>query len=140
MIREDQADIRVSVMGKLVGNAQGLSWATYDGGNLTATDAKTRSGGMGPEVSAGGPASRGDLTCTIQFDDVMGGNHSMLESHVGSGTATVSITYLTPQGVSNGHRFTRTGTLKSAELPKSDANGSAVTFYQITVSLDENAS
>jgi hypothetical protein len=58
-IREDQADIRVSVD---FGNGQLVpvfgSWATYEDGALEADDQKTRPGGMGRQVSIGGPASR----------------------------------------------------------------------------------
>jgi hypothetical protein len=136
LIRDDTADIRVSINGTPFFD----SWATYDGGDLTAQDAKTRTGNMGPQISAGGPNERGDITATIQFTDVVAGFHNQLEGMCGNARVAVSIQYLNRDKTPiPGAHFTRRGTLKSAQLPKSDANTSAVSFYTITVSADELA-
>jgi hypothetical protein len=134
-IREDMADIRVSVEGTGLGE----SWATAEGANLEADDAKTRPGGMGREVSVGGPASRDDLTATIQFSDVVATWHKWLESLVGVGRVKVAYTFLDKNRTPTGASHTIVGTLKSATLPDVDASSSDVAFYTVVVSCDEQA-
>lgn len=138
LIRDDEADIRVSIDGKPYFEA----WSTYDGGDLTAASNKTRTGGMGKQRAIGGPAERSDITCTIQFDDVVAGFHNELESKVGNGDASVSIQFLNPdRTVIPGAHFTRTGKLGAANLPKSDSDGTgAQDFYTIVIHADELAS
>jgi hypothetical protein len=135
-IRSDQADIYVTINGVQYGG----SWATYAGGVLSAADAKTRSGGMGSEVSLGGPASRSDATVTIQLDATVCGWHPTIESYTGRGdvAAKVTIQYLNPdKSVMTGAQFSRVGTVKEAALPDSTyENGDAV-FYTLVLSLDE---
>jgi hypothetical protein len=95
-IREDMADISVSIM-----NAAGTyvpygdSWFSVEGGNLEADDAHTRAGGMGNDVSLGGPAARDDVTVAVQLSDVVIGWHKTLEQRViESAPAKVSYTFL----------------------------------------------
>lgn len=136
-IRNDQADIYLTVAGVQYGG----TWATYSGGAVSATDAKTRSGGMGKEKSIGGPATRSDVTITIQEDETVLGWHPTLESLVGRGdiVALVSVQYLQPNThVMQGAKFGRRGTLKEAMLAdKTYADGNA-SFYTVTVSADED--
>jgi hypothetical protein len=141
-IRQDQADIDVSIGpdgASLV--PYGDAWATVEGGNLASNDSKTRPGAMGREVSLGGPASRDDVTCTIQLDDVVLGWHKTLESMVGWGRVKVSYRFLRPNPGATGFPTTHTivGTLKSAFLPNMDAGGNDQAFYSIVVSCDEVA-
>src|SRR5215831_13897094 len=115
-LREDQADIRLTVNGTAYGD--GNSWCTYTGGSIAAADAKTRPGGMGKELNLGGPASRTDVTITTQNSDVMVGQHRKLEDEVGKGRAVISIQYLDIEGIAiPGASFTVTGRLKEAHLP-----------------------
>ena len=135
-IREDQADIRLTVNGVVYGD----TWATYDGGALTASDAKTRPGGLGKEVSVGGPSSRGDLTLTIQMSDIVAGWHNTLESVVGGGTCKASVAYINPDRTPiPGATFSRTGTLKEASLPTATYDSGDVGMYQVVISCDELA-
>ncbi len=133
-IRENQADIRLTVDGVSFFG----SWATYSGGDLTAAEAKTRPGAMGKEVSIGGPASRGDITITIQWDEIILASFNDLESRVGSGDAKVSVNWLDRKGVAiPGALFAKTGTLKSVSDPNYDTNGNAVGMLTAVIGADE---
>lgn len=136
-IRDDEADIRVSVNGTPYFGP----WATYDGGDLTANNNKTRTGGMGREKAIGGPSSRSDITCTIQFDDVVAGFHNELENLTGNGDVVISVQFLNPDRTAiPGAHFTRTGKLGGTNLPKPDANGQgAQGFYTLICHADELA-
>lgn len=134
-IREDQALIQVSVNGVPFGD----SWATAEGGGLEADSSKTRPGGMGKEVSVGGPASREDLTVTIQFTDIVAGWHSILENNVGVGRVKVAVTWLSPQRLPTGPSHTRVGSLKSVAQPDADSGGNEQGFYTLVVDCDEQA-
>jgi hypothetical protein len=138
-IRQDQADIRVSVDGVAFGD--GNSWVTLTGGRITAPGAKTRPGGMGREVEVGGPSTRSNAVLTTQNSDVMAGQHPTLESKVGRGQARVSIQFLDNYGAAlPGASHTIKGLLLGAELP--DMNGEAtgaMGMYTLTVGCDELA-
>jgi hypothetical protein len=135
-IREDQADIHVTVDGKAYGD--GNSWATYSGGALTAADAKTRPGGMGKEIDIGGPASRSDATVTIQNSDKMVAQHPQLEDRVGKGKAICSIQYLDIEGVAiPGASFRVVGRLKEAALPDYNYDSGTQGMYQVVIGCDE---
>jgi hypothetical protein len=137
-IREDQADIRVSVDGTAFGD--GNSWLTLAGGKVTSAGAKTRPGGMGREVELGGPATRSDVTVTIQNSDIMAGQHPTLESKIGRGTARVSVQFLDTYGNAlPGASETIKGILKGAELPDLNGETPTVGMYTITVGADELA-
>jgi hypothetical protein len=133
-IREDMADIRVRVNGVPYGD----SWRTAEGGNVTADDSKTRPGGMGREVSVGGPASRDDLTVTTQFTDVVATWHPRLEGLVGNAVAEVSINWLNPDRTPTGRGRTIRGTLKEATTPD-HGDGADVGMYRLVVSCNELA-
>ena len=108
-IEEWQADITVHVDGKRVFD----KWATASGGVLTATDEKTRPGGMGDEVSCGGPATRSELTCTVQMTDLVAAKHKRNESYMNL-PCSVTINWLnmrTKKPIPNAG-FTRRGTVK----------------------------
>lgn len=134
--REDMADIRVSVDGVPYGD----SWFSVEGGNLEADDSKTRPGGMGSEVSLGGPASRDDVTVETQLTDIVIGWHKTLEQKVSEGAPTkVSYTFLSRLKQPVGASHTVVGTLKSAKLPDMDTGSSDAAMYSIVISCDEQA-
>lgn len=140
-LREDMAEIHVSVA-----NEQGVyvpyfdSWFSADGANLAADSSKTRAGGMGSEVSLGGPSSRDDVTCTIQLSDVVLGKHKELERRVQQDApAKVSYRFLDRLKNPVGETFSVTGTLKSAFLPKADTGSSDPGFYTVILDCDEDA-
>lgn len=134
-IREDQAAITVTVDDK----AYGDSWASVEGGNLEADDSKTRPGGMGKEVSVGGPASREDITVETQLSDIVIGWHKELENKIGTGRVKVGITFLAADRTPTGASQTMTGILKSVALPDMASDGNEVGMYQLVVSADEQA-
>lgn len=133
-IREDQADIRVSLDGSpLFG-----SWATYSGGDLTATSAKTRPGGMGHEVTLGGESTRNDATLTIQWGDDVIAQFKALENRNGKGAVVIKANWLDPNAVAiPGATYGRSGVLTGVSDPNYDHNGNAVGFLTIVVSLNE---
>lgn len=133
-IREDQADIRLWVNGKMYGDL----WKTAEGGALEADVGKTRPGGMGFEAAVGAPASRDDVTLTTQFTDVIAGSHNELESLIGSGRAAVGIAWLNNDRTPNGRGRTLQGILKKAASPD-HGDGADVGMYTVIVTLDELA-
>jgi hypothetical protein len=139
LIREDQADIHVSLAGAdgvLRDYALG-SWSTYSGAGLEAQDSKTRPGNMGKQVTAGGPAERDDVEVTIQFNDIVAGLHPTFENMVGWARGKVALAFLGPNRADLHKGFSVVGILKSAVLPDMDSNGNEVSFYTMTFSLDE---
>jgi hypothetical protein len=94
---------------------------------------------MGFEVDAGGPASRSDITCTIELTDVVVGWHKTLENLAGEGRAKIGLTFIT--GVARtptGESQTYIGTLKQASLPNF-GGGAGVGMYTIVVAANERA-
>lgn len=134
LIREDQADITV-----FVNNVQyGDSWNGAEGGDLESDSQKGRAGGMGDEVSAGGPSSRTDLELTIQFSDLVATWHDALELAVRYDyPVKVVLNWLNRDRTPNGRTTTRTGTAKAARLPTT--TGNAVGTYTFVVDCDEVA-
>jgi hypothetical protein len=120
-IREDMADIRVTVDGVPYGD----SWYSVEGGNLEADDSKVRPGGMGDEVSLGGPASRDDVP---------------LETKVIEDAPTkVAYTFLNRLKQPIGISHTVTGTLKGVTIPDMDTGSSDAAMYELVISCDERA-
>lgn len=133
-IREDMADIRVSLDGTPFGD----SWKECEGGNLEGDMAKARPGGMGREQAAGGPASRGDLTVRTNMSDVVATWHPTFENGVGWKPVRVTLAWLNPDRTPTGMTSTRRGVLMAANLP--DMGGGAdVAMYEIVMSCDELA-
>ena len=136
-IRQDQADIRVSVdMGD--GRQAPLfdSWATYEGGTADSEDQKTRPGGMGDQVAIGGPPTREDVTVTTQFTDLVASRAKQLEGRSGKGSIKIAVNYLDPEGNRTGFSFTRIGVVKSVAIPNVDANGADVAFLTLVASVN----
>lgn len=133
LIREDQALITVSVGGVPYGTA----WNEAEGGNLEQDDAKARPGGMGMEQSAGGPASRSDLSVRINMDDIVAGWIPTHEAACNNVTeVVVGIAWLGPDRLPLGTRLTRRGTLKAVNPP--DLGGGAdVGLYELVVSCHQ---
>lgn len=134
-IRADMADIRVQLDGADVGGM----WATYEGGALEADDQKTRPGGMTRQIAIGGPTSRGDVTVTTQFTDLIAAKAKAFENRSGRGKLTVSVTYKNTDGVNSEFKFTRTGIVKSVQIPDVDVNSGDVAFLTVVGSMHEAA-
>lgn len=133
-IREDQADIRVSLNDVPYGD----SWKECEGGNLEADAAKARPGGMGREVSVGGPASRDDLTVRTNMSDVVATWHPAFEAGIGWMPVRVTLAWLNPDRTLTGMTTTRRGTLKAANLPDM-GGGAEIAMYEVVVDCDELA-
>lgn len=142
-IREDQADMRLWVSdrnGNMIDATGGNPLATYSGAKLVAAGSKTRPGGMGKEKALGGPASRGDVTFTIQNSPTMVGLHSFLESRIGKGDCLGLLTYLDVEGNAiPGATFKVTGKLKESSLPDQSFDSANVGMYTFVVDADEVA-
>jgi hypothetical protein len=133
-IRADMADIKVSVDGVQIGGM----WATYEGGALEADDQKTRPGGMARQVAIGGPTSRNDITVSTQFTDSIAVKAKALENRSGRGSLKISVVFKDPNGTNNNdHSFTRTGVVKSVQIPDLDVNTGDVGFLTLVGSMNE---
>lgn len=119
-LRADQAAIHVSVTGS------GLDknvWTSMDGGDITATDTKTRPGGGGDEISLGGVRSRSNCTVTRQYtNDVLHPLVPQLESLAGEAAMSVSWEPLDGDNNPNGDNHGITGKLIEVMVTKRDAN------------------
>jgi hypothetical protein len=133
-IREDMATINV----KLNGVPYGDTWKEAEGGNLEAEVAKARPGGMGRETSAGGPASRQDLTVRVNFTDVSATWVPPFEDEVGVGDVEVTFGWLNRRRAPLGITTTRKGILQAANVPNV-GTGSDVGLFEIVVDCDELA-
>jgi hypothetical protein len=138
--REDMAQISLSVAnegGGLVSFGAG-DWYSFEGGNLENDDSHTRPGGMGLEVSLGGPSSRQDVTLTRPMSDVELGWHKTLELRCQQDAPShVMVKFLNRLGASQGLGFTVAGTLKSAFLPDMDTGSSDAAMYSVIISCHE---
>jgi hypothetical protein len=133
-VRRDMANITVLLDDVPVGDL----WATCEGGALEADDQKTRPGGMKRQVAIGGPTSRSDMTVTTQFTDLMVGPAKDFENRSGRGKITITVTYLDQDGNADpGRAFTRTGIVKSAQIPVVDVNAGDVSFLTVVGSMHE---
>jgi hypothetical protein len=134
-LQDWQADIRVSIDGTPYFDA----WSTYDGADLTTQDQHVRPGGMGSQVSTGGPAERSDCTVGISFTEVVAAYHGTLESLMNH-PIRISITRKDlHRNPIPGTTFTVKGLLKGTKLPGADANSNNNQFYQVVASCDEIA-
>jgi hypothetical protein len=132
--RSDMALITLGVDGKTYGDA----WFSYEGGDLENDDSKTRPGGMGREVSIGGPGSRSDITLQTQMTDVVIGWHNELEQKcIEDAPAVAGLSFLDRLKAPTGEGFTRRGTIKSAKLPDMDGGSSDPAMYTVVISCDE---
>lgn len=133
-LRADQAAIHVTVTGsKLDKNV----WTSMDGGDMQATDTKTRPGGMGDEVSLGGPQTRTDCTVTRQYtNDVLHPIFPTLEALCGNGSMQVGWTPLDADGNKDGSTYTIKGILKEVTRSKLDANATEAVFLTLVMSCD----
>lgn len=132
-LRADQAAVYVAVGG--VPLDKGV-WTSMDGGDMQATDTKTRPGGMGDEISLGGPRTRTDCTVTRQYtDDVLHPLFPLLESRCGSAGMLVSWTPLDGDGNPTGAKTHGiSGVLKEVMKTKVDANGTEAVFLTLVMS------
>jgi hypothetical protein len=134
-LREDQAAIHVQVYDPTTGNPilDSVVWASMDGGDIEATDTKTRPGGMGDEENLGGPRTRSDCTVERQYtNDVLHPLIPALERATGGGAGKISWTPLDGDGNPNGQTESITGILKGVKKPKWDANASNTAFLVLT--------
>jgi hypothetical protein len=133
-LRADQAAIHASVDGS------GLDknvWTTMDGGDMTATDTKTRPGGMGDEITLGGPRTRSDCTITRQYTTgMLHGLFPTLERLCGNASMSVSWTPLDGDGNTNGETHGISGKLKEVMRGKFDANASEAVFLTLVMSCN----
>jgi hypothetical protein len=132
-IREDMAAISVSLDGVKYGG----NWKSLQGGDLQADSSKTRPGGMGREIALGGPGQRQDLTCAVQFDDVVATWVSAFETAIGVGVIKVGLAWLRPNRTPYATTYTRTGVLNGCSVPDHDSESSTAGMFTIVVSCDE---
>lgn len=135
-LRSDQAAIYVAVFDSTEKNVLDSNvWASMEGGDGTATDTKTRSGGMGEEESLGGPKSRSNCTTTRQYtNDVLHPLVPKLDALRGSAAAQVAWKPLDADGNPDGDTHTITGRLIEVQTTKRDANGAEAMFLTLIIS------
>lgn len=130
-LRADQALIHVSVPGSRLDK---LPWTSMDGGDISATDTKTRDG-FDAEESLGGPKTCSNLTVTRQYtNDVLHPLVPQLEQLCGENAMTVSWTPVDGDQNPNGDTHGRLGRLIGVSVTKRDRNGTEAMFLTLEMS------
>jgi hypothetical protein len=132
MSRQDQHLITVRV--------DNVNLGTFDkrtGGGVDSNETKYRRGGMGQEVSLGGPTMVPNVTLTRLFEgprdlDLV----RWLYTRVGHGQVTVSDQFLDADGVPFGRPDVYTGRLKKVMKADSDSNSTGAGTYDLEVSTE----
>ena len=133
-LRADQAAIHASVEGSTLDKNV---WTSMEGGDMTATDTKTRPGGGGAEISLGGPRSRSNCTITRQYsNDVLHALVPQLERLCGEAAMHVGWTPLDADNNPNGSTHTISGKLIELMTTKRDANGTEAIFLSLVMSCN----
>lgn len=135
-LRSDQAAIYVAAYDTTGKNVlDNAVWASMDGGDESATDTKTRSGGMGEEESLGGPRTRSNCTVTRQYtNDVLHPLIPALERLCGAGAMAVSWKPLDADGNPDGDTHGISGRLIDVQTTKRDANSPEAMFLTLVMS------
>ena len=140
-LRSDQAAIHVSVFDSTGKNVlDSAVWASMEGGDITATDTKTRPGGMGDEESLGGPRSRSNCTVGRQYtNDVLHPLIPALERLSGAAAMKISWTPLDADGNQDGATHGISGKLIDVQTTKRDANAPEAMFLTLVMSANSAA-
>jgi hypothetical protein len=97
-------------------------WEKHEGGDVTAPDVKFAPGGMLPEVSLGGTASKSNITLTKAVDlDTDLDLYPWLEARAGIGRATIGRVFLGADRRVVGS-LANTGTFLNVSLTAYDAS------------------
>ena len=134
--RSDQGRIQVSVTGVTLDS---ISWDYASGGDPSVDAQHYSPGGMQPQVSLSGIATRADLTVRRAWSDVLIAQYLKLDNAVGS-TAKVTYTPLRNSSTSAGTPVTFTGILKEVKRPDYDSGSSTVVNLELTISLNQSVS
>lgn len=112
---------------------------TFSGGGIAADDTKNRPGGMGPEESLGGPASRDAFTIGRLYK--LERDHALfkrLDQKARDGARVVAVRQKLNKNRSPfGDPITYTGTLIKVTPPDHDSNASDRAELTLEVSADE---
>jgi len=127
--REDTFEVTVTIDGRDFG-----VWEGRSGGAGDSEETKTRLGGMGPEVSLGGPQTMENLTIKKLFDlDGIANDLPWLFARRGKADVTVNNQPLDKDGNRRGRRWTYTGTLKAVTPPDYDHKGNDESFIECEI-------
>lgn len=115
------------------------SWLARTGGAGDSDETKMRLGGMGQQVSLGGPQTMDNLTLRQIYDaDGIGNDLVWLMGQRGRARVVCTSQPLDQDGNSHGKPFAYTGTLKAVTPPEYDAQGNDPAYIEIEVSTDGN--
>jgi hypothetical protein len=135
--REDQYAVTVQVDAVSLGTFDKLS-----GGELDSEETKYRPGGMGAEVSLGGPKTVTNITVSriYSLDADHSTNLSTLKASVGKGVATVTKQPLDADGNTYGSPIVYTGVLKNVKLPDHDSGSNDPGMLELEISTNGTVS
>lgn len=130
--REDTFQCTVTVDGRNLGVFRGRT-----GGAGDSEETKMRLGGMGPQVSLGGPQTMENVTVTKEFDlDGIANDVPWLMAGRGRLSASVVVQPLDEDGNAHGRRVTWTGKLKQVTYPDHDAEGNDPAEIELEIATD----
>lgn len=127
-MRQDQWSNTVTIDGKPMG-----VWDTLSGGESDSDSTTYRPGGMGPQVSLGGPRTIGALTLGRLISRPDWEFMHNLMNRTGQARAVVSRQPLDEDGNPWGRPLTYTGTVKTCTPGDTDSNSSDAQVWEIVV-------
>ena len=134
--RSDQYLLTLSVDGTQCG-----TFDDADGGSVDSAELKYRPGGMGDEVSLGGPQTVSNVTLTRGFDRTRDkALLAFLISRCGKGNATVVKQPLAADKNAIGDPIVYTGKLKAYKPAKVQASANTVDTYDFEISTNSTVS
>lgn len=136
--REDNFRVTVQVAGGPGAfGTTGVVFDTLAGGEVESEPTKYRPGGMGKQLTLGGPKSVSDITVGVIYDDLLHSSVSPLVSLTGKARMTVRFEQLDAEKQPKGNGITYTGVLIGVSRPDHDSEGSDVARLELTMGVDE---
>lgn len=130
-IREDQFQVTMTLDGRGTG-----VWDVVDGGDVGSESTKYRPGGLGGEVSLGGPQTSENITLRRAFDPVRDGAlYSTLRARRGKGSVVVTQQPLDRDGNATGSPIVDSGTVERVGRPQHDSNANGVAMIEVEISV-----
>lgn len=130
--REDTFSCTVTIGGRDLGVFRGRT-----GGAGDSEETKMRLGGMGGQVSLGGPQTMENVTVSKELDlDGIANDVPWLYAGRGKLAAKVTQQPLDADGNAHGRRVTWSGKLKQVSYPEHDAEGNDPAVLELEIATD----
>ena len=130
-ITADEALIHVSLAGVTFPTTI-ISWATFQGGDLSAATSQLLPGGLVSSIAMPGPKTRTNVTVTLPYSTDIHALINSIEAAVNN-AMTAAYTPTDVDGNPNDLTITRTGLLKEPQIPNWDAKSGEPVFLGLVM-------